>query len=85
MSAILKVIIRSFVKANDSHTCLYSICSTVPVQHGTLTRLGPRGLTLLPLEFSFSSLSLFLRANEKQMLHQEEAQEHGSHLVGMSA
>lgn len=28
----------------------------------------------------------FLGANEKQMLHQkEEAREHGSHLVGMSA
>lgn len=86
VSAILKVIIRSFFKANDSHTCLYSICSTVPVQHGTLTRLGLEGLTLLPLEVSFSSRPLFLIANEKQMLHQrEEAKEHGSHLVGMSA
>lgn len=57
------------------------------VQHGTLSRLGPRGLTLLPLEFFFSTLPpRFLRANEKQMLHQkEEAREHGSHLVGMSA
>lgn len=72
MSATLKVIIISFVKANDSHTCLYSIRSTVPVQHGTLTRLGLQGLTLLPLEISFSTQSLFLRANEKQMLHQEE-------------
>lgn len=86
ISAILKVIIRSFVKANDSHTCLYSIHSTVPVQHGTLTRLGPWGLPLLPLEFSLSTLSPFLRENEKQMLHQkEEEREHGSHLVGMSA
>lgn len=38
MSAILKVMTISFVKANDSHTCLYSIHSTVPLQHGTLTR-----------------------------------------------
>lgn len=50
----------------------YSIRSTVPVWHGTLSRLGLQGLTLLPVEISFSTQALFLRANEKQMLHQEE-------------
>lgn len=61
------------------------LAAQFPVQHGTLTRLLPEGLTLLPLEFSSSTLPLLLGTNEKQMLHQkEEAREHGSHLVGMS-
>lgn len=42
------------------------------VQHGTLGRLGPRGPTLLSLEFSFSAPPPRLKANEKQTLHQEE-------------